>query len=401
MATTDRPDIADRVEQLLAHLVAMPTESTTPNRQLIDWVADHLHTFGATVSIIEGPLGRANLLASIGPAAPGGLLLSGHTDVVPAGSGWATDPYVLTIDAAPGTHLAGRGTADMKGFIACVLVAVEELDAATLARPVHVALSFDEEVGCVGVRHLLDQLLVDREHGDVRPDLVLIGEPTMMRPRHAHLGKVAYRLTFIAKSAHSSLSPFLPNAISSAARVIVALAGVAEPHRASAVRDESGEANAEVTVNIGSISGGGALNVLADRCELTFELRHSNAHSPDDLLDVFWACVDAERTSLSEHGGDVHTVEIARYPALETNLANPWVRVVERIADRGPSTALGYGTEGGLFAQTLGTAVMVCGPGDIAVAHKPDEYVSSEQLLACSAFVSRLIDEVSRTPRGD
>lgn len=386
----------DRVLGLLAHMVAMPTESTTPNRQLIDWAADHLQTYGATVSIIEGPHGRANLLASIGPQVPGGLMLSGHTDVVPAGQGWATDPYSL---ATEGSKLIGRGTADMKGFIACVLTAVEEINISTLARPLYIALSYDEEVGCVGVRGLLDQLGEHGDHDHVRPDLVLIGEPTMMRPRHAHLGKIAYRVRMTAQPAHSSLSPFLPSAINTAATVITALQAVAEPYRASASRDEMGEGFAEVTINIGSISGGSALNVLAELCELTFELRHSNAHDPDQLLAPFWQTVQAERVALGAVGGGIEVGEIARYPALATDTANEWVRLVERTADRGPSTPLGFGTEGGLFARTLGAAVVVCGPGDIGVAHKPDEYVSDQQLRACSSFTRRLIDAVCRECR--
>ena len=391
MTTIHRPDINDRVLNVLAHLVAMPTESTTPNRELIDWVADHLTTYGATVSIIDGPHGRANLLASIGPTLGGGLLLSGHTDVVPAGQGWATDPYSLTVHD---NELIGRGTADMKGFIACVLVAAEDLDTARLARPLHIALSYDEEVGCVGVRGLLDRLEQSGAHDNVRPDLVLIGEPTMMRPRHAHLGKVAYQLTFRAQPAHSSLSPFLPSAISTAARVITALQAVAAPYALSAVRDQTGDAHADVTVNVGTIKGGTTLNVLAEHCELTFELRHSDEHNPDKLLAPLWAAIDAERAELHSVDGGIDVVEIARYPALATDPLNPWVRVVERAADRGPSTPLGFGTEGGLFAQVLNAVVMICGPGDIGVAHKPDEYVTIEQLMACASLLTRLINDV-------
>src|SRR3954463_16623157 len=170
-----------RLLRTLDHLVSLPTESRTPNRELIDWVADVLDTSGCRVAIIEGPEGRADLLASIGPASGGGVLLSGHTDVVPAGDGWPSEPYAVT---AAGDNLVGRGTADMKGFIACALAVIEDLDRARLTRPVHLALSYDEEVGGVGVRDLLDHVRT-RSASTVVPDLVLIGEPTMMRPSHA------------------------------------------------------------------------------------------------------------------------------------------------------------------------------------------------------------------------
>ena len=395
MSPNQRTHIDERVLELLSHIVAMPTESTTPNRVLIEWAADHLQTFGATTLIIDGPEGRANLLASIGPGVSGGLLLSGHTDMVPAGSGWATDPYSLSI---AGENLVGRGTADMKGFIACVLAAVERLDSAELTAPLHIALSYDEEIGCVGVRGLLQHLADHERNQYVRPNLVVIGEPTMMRPRHAHLGKVAYQVSFTAQAGHSSLSPFLPSAISAAARIIAALEAIAAAHLPGASRNDAGEANAEVTVNVGSINGGAALNVLAPQCEITFEMRHSAAHDPNELLAPLWAAIETERVALQAVGGGVDIIEIARYPALATDQSSPWVRMVERAADRGASTPLGFGTEGGLFAAVLGVPVVICGPGDIGVAHKPDEYVSTDQLRACLAFVSRIITDVCAGP---
>ncbi|HEY4332246.1 MAG TPA: acetylornithine deacetylase [Ilumatobacteraceae bacterium] len=388
MTSTATAPLDERVSRTLEHLVSFATESRTPNVELIDWIADQLRAYGASCTTIAGPEGRANLLASIGPAVAGGLVLSGHTDVVAAGSGWASDPYALTID---GARLAGRGTADMKGFIACVLVAVESLDATSLTHPVHIALSYDEEIGCVGVRGLLDHV---REHTAVQPDIVVIGEPTMMRPRNAHLGKVAYHLTFAADAGHSSLSPFRPSAITSATHVIAALEGVAAPHAATATRDATGEANAEVTVNVGTISGGSALNVLAPRCEITFELRHSSLHDADALMAPVWEAVERERVALGAVGGGIDVDEITRYPALATDARDSWMRVVERAADRGPCVALGFGTEGGLFAAALDIPVVICGPGDIAVAHRPDEFVDAAQLMSCLAFLRRVIDDV-------
>ena len=390
--TPDRAGL-DRTIALLGELVAMRTESRSSNRVLIEMIADHLRAFGAEVSIIDGDIdghpGRANLLATIGPRCAGGLLLSGHTDVVAAGEGWATAPYELT--ALDETYV-GRGTADMKGFIACVVATVEALDTAALTRPLHIALSFDEEVGCVGVRSLLHQLADGEPHHEVRPDLVVIGEPTMMRPRHAHLGKVAYRVSFAARAGHSSLSPFLPTAIGSAARVIAALEEVAAPYRATAIRDASGEASADVSVNVGTIHGGTALNVLAEHCEITFELRHTTAFDPDLLLAPVRESIEQERLVLAEVGGGVEVEEITRYPALMTDRSAAVVGTIERIADRGTTVAVGFGTEGGLFAAAIDTPVLICGPGDIGVAHRPDEHVSIEQLQACLNFLPRVIE---------
>jgi len=213
-----------------------------------------------------------------------------------------------------------------------------------------------------------------------------------MRPRHAHMGKVAYRLTFTAEAAHSSMSPVLPNAISGAVAVVAALEAIAEPHRSSA--NEPGD-SAPVTVNVGTIHGGTALNVLSERCEITFELRHTTAFDPDELLVPLWSTVQARATALEAAGsGGIEIVEITRYPALSTDTADARVRAIERLADRGRCTPIGYGTEGGLFAAAIDAPVVICGPGDIAVAHRPDEYVSIEQLQSCLGFLERLIDEV-------
>ena len=371
--------------------MANPTESRTPNRALINWVGDHLAAFGARIAVVEGAHGRANLVASVGPAISGGLLLSGHTDVVPAGHGWSSDPFTLTATAR---GLVGRGSADMKGFIACTLALIETVDVHLLRTPVHLVFSYDEEVGCVGVRDVLAQLADDGRLAHIRPDLVLIGEPTMMRPRHSHLGKLSYQLSLRGESGHSSLSPFRPSAIHAATRIAAAILAVGDNHLAGTSRDTTGEANADVTVNIGTIHGGTTVNVLAEQCELTFEVRHSAAFAPEDLLAPVWLAVAAEQASLASVSGAIECVELARYPALATDPTNRWARVVERVADRGPTVPVGFGTEGGLFAAALNAAVIICGPGDIAVAHRPDEYVSREQLRSCTQFLTQLVQAV-------
>lgn len=380
LAAAVADDAGTELASLLNELVGFPTESRAPNLQLIRWVADHVESNGGRATVLEAAEGRANLLASFGPQRSGGVMLSGHTDVVPAGTGWATDPYSLT---KIGDALYGRGTADMKGFIAAVIRVTNRFRGIELRRPLHLALSFDEEIGCVGVRHALE-VIVDRD--DLRPDLVIIGEPTMMRPCHSHMGKLAYEVDCRASAAHSSLSHSKPSAITSAVRLVAALDELQRQHRPVA--------EPEVSVNCGTIKGGSGVNVIAEQCTFAFEVRHDVDHDSDDVLRPFMQAVDQERSALAESGGSIELTEITRYPALRTASTDPWLRLVERIADAGPATSIGYGTEGGLFAEALDLAVVICGPGDIAVAHRADEYVTSEQLLRCERFLCSLVQQV-------
>ena len=380
-------DAADKLTSLLADLVAFPTESRTPNVELIRWVAGHVESNGGRATVLEANEGRANLLASFGPREPGGLMLSGHTDVVPAGSGWASDPYSVTrIDDS----LYGRGTADMKGFVAAVIRTVERFRGTDLQRPLHVALSFDEEIGCLGVRHALEAIA---GRDDIRPDLIVIGEPTMMRPSHSHMGKLAYEIVCRTAAAHSSLSHSKPSAIAVAVRLLGVLDELQQRHRPV---DQP-----EVTFNCGTISGGSGVNVIADRCAFAFEVRFTVDHDSDDVLRPFMEAVDRERSGIAEQNGSVELSEIIRYPALRTPSTDPWLHLVERIADAGPATAIGYGTEGGLFAEALGVPVVICGPGDIAVAHRPDEYVTVDQLLRCERFLCSIVHQICVDPTGD
>lgn len=380
-------DAGGELAQLLAQLVAFPTESSTPNLALIRWVADHIESNGGHVTVVDGDEGCANLLATFGPKGPGGVMLSGHTDVVPAGSGWSTDPYSMT---KVGDSLYGRGTADMKGFIAALIRMTGQFRGVELSRPLHVALSFDEEIGCIGVRGALQVIAAT---DDIRPDVVVIGEPTMMRPRHSHMGKLAFEVACTAAAAHSSLSHTKPSAIAAAARLINVLEQLQDQYRPTS--------DPEVSFNCGTIAGGTALNVIADRCTFTFETRHTVDHNPDVLLEHFWSAVSIERAALLDVGGSVDVTEVTRYPALRTPTDDPWLHVVERIADAGPATSIGFGTEGGLFAEALDASVVICGPGDIAVAHRPDEYVTVEQLLRCDRFLCGLVQQMCVDPAAE
>ncbi|MEI6402258.1 MAG: acetylornithine deacetylase [Actinomycetota bacterium] len=373
--------VMPQVVELLRSLVAFPTVSRTPNTALQEWLGEQLEACGARVQVVTGVhAGNANLVASLGPAVPGGLLLSGHTDVVPPGEGWHTDPFTLT---AVDDRLYGRGTADMKGFFAAVLVAMRTIDPATLRAPVHVLASYDEEVGCQGVRDVLPQLAVDPT---IRPALVVIGEPTMMRPRHSHLGKQMYRVVVRAAEAHSSRAATAPSAIAGAAHLVEVLSAIQTG--CPAARGDDAPA---YTVNCGTIHGGTAANVIAAECEVVFEVRHDTHHDPVVVLAPFFAAADALHERLTAVGGGVDRHLVTSYPAMATDTSSPPFAQAVRLADAGASVALDFGTEGGLLSAVVDAPVMICGPGDIGDAHRPDEWVAVDQLERCVHVVRHLI----------
>ena len=372
MAST-RPAPSGSLLDLLADLVAFPTESRTPNLELIDLYADRAAGAGAVVNVVPGETGRANLHLRFGPDAPGGVLLSGHTDVVPAGSGWATDPYELTeVDG----QLRARGSADMKGFLAAALVLMEATDVDALRAPVHLGLSYDEEVGCVGVHGLLDVLVAG---GSCSPDVVVVGEPTSMRLCNAHAGKVGHRLDLVAAAGHSSRAGVEPSAIHEAADLAVLIHAVNDPSRG-------------VSANVGTIHGGVALNVLAPSCTMDFEVRHGADVDPDDLLVGVLAEVQVVHARLAAVGGHATCEAIIGYPALATDPTLDAVVALGALVGAGQPGSVGFGTEAGLYADRLGVPAVILGPGDIADAHRPDEFVDPAQLNRCSDVLRRTVD---------
>jgi acetylornithine deacetylase len=373
--------MVEQVAALLHQLVAFPSVSRTPNREVLGWLTERLESLGATVRVVEGAhAGRANLIATIGPRGAGGVLLSGHTDVVPPGDGWDSDPWSLT---RRGDRLVGRGAADMKGFFAATIHALAELPETTLTAPVHLVASYDEEIGCQGVRDVLPDLARDPL---VRPEIVVIGEPTMMRPRHSHLGKELHRLTVTAPEAHSSRAATAPSAITAAAELVGVLAEIQALAPAGA-----DPAVPPYSLNCGTIRGGTAPNVIAGSCTVEFEVRHDTVHDPGVVLAPFVAAVARIDGRLRAVGGTATCERLSRYPALAVDAGAPAFVRAARLADAGLAIALGFGTEGGLIAEALDAPVMICGPGDIADAHRPNESVSTQQLERCVHFVRALI----------
>ncbi len=375
----------------LKRLIAFPTVSRDSNLALIEHIAAFLTPLGFTCRVIESEDARkANLYASIGPADKAGIVLSGHTDVVPVtGQDWSCDPFQLTKKDG---RLYGRGSADMKGFIACCLALAERLEASLLPVPVHFAFSYDEEVGCLGVRRMID-VMADMA---VKPRFCIIGEPTSMQVVTAHKGKQAYRVTTSGLEAHSSLAPNGVNAIHLAVDTICELRQIQKEITETGTRDGDYDI-AYTTVHVGTISGGEALNIVPNHCSFDFEIRHLPG---DDPAAIMARVTEAPKRRVARArarfaGADIRFHERINYPALETPPDSDVVTFVKSLTGANATAKISFGTEGGLFQSRLGLPTVVCGPGSISVAHKPDEFIEESQMAACDRFLDKLVARIS------
>ena len=378
--------------ELLAQLVRFDTTSRESNLALIDFVRTYLQDHGVACELVYNEhKSKANLLATIGPADVPGIVLSGHTDVVPVdGQRWSVAPFELT---QKGGNLYGRGTADMKGYIACVLACVPALVQAPLRMPVHIALSYDEEVGCLGVRSL-----IERFHGQaVKPLLCVIGEPTELKPVLGHKGKLAMRCDVHGAACHSAYAPAGVNAIEYAARLIGELVRIGDGLKAPQHLDERFDPPFS-TVQTGLVTGGKALNIVPQNCTFDFEVRALPAQDPwqvaqqlrdyaeQNLLPAMQAVSDQSAISISE---------LSSYPGLATSLESQAAQWVAQFCGSQEFGTVAFGTEGGLFDQA-GIPTVVCGPGSMEQGHKPDEFISVEQLDACDRMLERVVAFVSQ-----
>ncbi|MGX1786049.1 acetylornithine deacetylase [Bosea sp. NPDC055332] len=358
----------DTVE-ILRRLVAFDTTSHRSNLDLVHWTADYLAGAGARVRLTRDDTGsKANILATIGPDEPDGIVLSGHTDVVPVDDqDWASDPFSL---ASRDGRLYGRGAVDMKGFVAACLAAVPGWRSCALRRPIHVALSYDEEVGCLGVPLLIADMLAHCPP----PALAIIGEPTQMRIGLSHRGFYGYRSVFHGRAAHSSDPRLGASAIEPAAALVAGLAGLGGGERG----DLCG-----TTINIGRIAGGSAINIIPERCEVVWEFR-----PPDE------AAVGAVLTEVKSFVAGlppdvrVETTPLARVLPLDCAADSPAVAVARDLGGRWPPLAMPFGTEAGFFQQA-GIPALVCGPGSIVQAHQPNEWIAIAELAAAERFLAR------------
>lgn len=378
------------VRRHLDALVAEPTVTGTSNLGLIDLVEDVLAGLGAATRRTVDPSGtRANLLATIGPPVDGGVVLSGHTDVVPAdATGWSSDPF--RVDERHG-RLYGRGTVDMKGFLACALAVAPSIAVSGLTRPLHLAFTFDEEVGCLGAPLLLDDLL---SHGP-RPAAAIVGEPTSLAMVHAHKGCFEFTTTATGVAGHGSAPDAAVNAVEAGARYVVALGELADELRAEAPSDSPFDPP-HSTINVGTVVGGTARNVVADRCTIDWELRTVRRGEVDHVLARVGAIEDELTAQLRmadpSAGVETHTVGAVEGLAPEPDSAAVSLTrelLGDDLGDAAQSQVAAFSTEAGLF-QAAGIPAVVCGPGSIDVAHRIDEYVEVAQLEACVTLLERL-----------
>lgn len=373
--------------QLLERLIAFQTVSNRSNLELIRFVREYLTERHFDILLVEDQAGaKANLFARIGPADRAGVILSGHSDVVPVeGQTWTSDPFTLVERDG---RLFGRGAADMKGFVACSLRVADVASRVRLNAPLYISLTHDEEIGCVGVCALLDRLVT-------HPPAVracVVGEPTLMGIGIGHKGKIAARATFHGVGGHSALAPRFLNSIHLAADFIVTLRRRQDELAARSAAG-TGYDIPYTTIHAGLIRGGTALNLVPDISTVDFEIRSVISTDPSSIMSAI--ADDAEqivyrvRDRFPQARVEIKTVN--NYPGFETSENSDVVSFMRGLLESANLTKLAFGTEGGLFANRLGVPVVVCGPGSIAQAHIADEYIAREQIVACDRMMDRLV----------
>lgn len=376
---------------MIKRLVSYDTTSRESNLDLIDWVRDYLDGFGIESHLTFDDDGRkANLYATAGPADRGGVLLSGHTDVVPVdGQDWATDPFQVVEKQG---RLFGRGTSDMKSFLAVALAHLPEFIERGLTTPLHLAFSYDEEVGCIGVRRLIEQV----RGFDVRPEMCVVGEPTDMKVVVAHKGKRSFSCDVTGMAAHSSLAPTAVNAIEFAAELVSFIRARAKSLQKNGPFDD-GYDPPHSTVHTGVIHGGTQLNIVPGHCSFQFEIRYlpfdDHAGFVDDVRRYAEEELLPEMKELCATS-DIVFSELSGFPGLMTPDDADVAQVCCHLASANHTAKVSFGTEAGLFSES-GVPSVVCGPGSIDQAHKPDEFVTLEQVARCDAFMDRLKDRLS------
>lgn len=377
--------------ETLCRLVSFDTVSANPNTDIIAFIEDFLTTRGARCTPIDGGQdGKLGLYAEIGPQGPKGILLSAHTDVVPVtGQHWTRPPFALTRE---GDRVFGRGTTDMKGYVACMLRAADRAAKADLQEPLKLIFSYDEEVGCVGIQQMIGQVpaLVGT------PRACFVGEPTQMQIAIGHKGKAALEAVCTGQAGHSSLAPDFVNALHLATDMVAGLRDLQDGYARNGNRDAAFDVPYS-TIHVGTMSGGTALNIVPDQARLTFEYRHLAADAPERIMaeiEDLAARITAQYRQRFEHAA-VTVRQTNAYPGLETDRSSTACALAQRVLGAEATTKVAYGTEAGFF-DALGIPTVVCGPGCMAgQGHKADEYIEISQLDACDAMLGGLVDELS------
>ncbi|HEY9548733.1 MAG TPA: acetylornithine deacetylase [Kiloniellaceae bacterium] len=380
--------IRPRTREMIERLVGFDTTSARSNLALIDFAQDYLERHGARCRRTANAEGsKANLFASLGPDSPGGVVLSGHSDVVPVeGQPWGSDPFRV---AERDGRLYGRGTADMKSFLAAALALVPEFQAQPLRRPLHIAFSYDEEVGCTGV----GSMVRDVAENLPAPALVIVGEPTGMRIVNGHKGCYLFETRLKGQAAHSSQPHRGGNAILAAGRLIAFLAEMAVQKRVEAPGGSPFDPP-YTTFNLGQIEGGKAINIVAQDCSFTWEFRPLPGEDTEAIVAAFETHAREEvLPALREFApaASIETARLATVPPLAPERDGAAESLVRRLSGVNDSGVVSFATEGGIF-QAAGLSTVVFGPGSIDQAHKPDEFISLEQVAACEAFLLKLRD---------
>ncbi len=373
--------------QIFARLMAFDTVSAKPNLGLMTYVRDLLAEAGIAAVLIPDPAGgKANLYATVGPVGIGGVMLSGHTDVVPVeGQRWSHPPFALS--EADG-RIYGRGAADMKGFVAAAIAAVIGAAGRPLKVPLHLALSYDEEIGCMGVRSLIDML----EGAPIRPRFCIVGEPTGMQVATGHKGKVALRATCVGREGHSALAPLALNALHLAVDFVNAVRGVQARVAATGLRDGDYDVPYS-TLHVGLLNGGVQVNIVPNRAVVDFEIRSLAGEDTDALIGALTGAAEAIVAPLRAEFPEaaIRVERLWDYPGLGTPSDAAVVNFVKGLTGANGTMKVAFGTEGGLFDARLGIPTVICGPGSMSQGHKPDEYVSVEQMERCEAMLAALV----------
>jgi len=381
---------SQRSIDMIERLIGFDTTSYRSNLHFIDFAADHLRSLGADIRLTyDDSRGKANLFATLGPADRPGIVLSGHSDVVPVdGQDWTSDPFNVRHAE---NRLYGRGTADMKSFIALCLALAPDFAARRLSQPVHFAFSYDEEVGCIGVRRLIEDL------GGlaVRPSLCIVGEPTEMKVIIGHKGKKNVRCEVHGKECHSALNHRGVNAVEIAAEMVAFLRQMQRRIRREGPFD-FGYDPPYTTVHTGVIDGGTALNIVPALCEFEFEFRNLPNHDVNELMAELRAFAQAmipEMLEVDEASG-IMFAEYNTTAGLDTAPDDEAAVLARQLSGNNDTAKVSFTTEAGLF-HDAGIPTVVCGPGSILQAHKPDEFITLEQVAQGEAFLRRLLDRMT------
>jgi acetylornithine deacetylase len=373
---------------ILDRLVAFDTISARSNLELIGWISDYLAGHGIAGALTSARDRKANLFATIGPSDQGGVILSGHTDVVPVtGQQWRSDPFRLSERERGRLH--GRGSADMKGFIALVLALVPYAAKRRLTTPLHLAFTHDEETGCFGAPALIGAL----PQGAARPRLAIVGEPTAMQVANRQKGCAFFRTRVTGRDGHSSAPDRGVNAIMAAAEIIGEIGRLAAEAKGHA-RPDSGFDPPHTTLSVGTITGGAAVNIIARECAFEWDLRNlpdDDAAAVKARLDHFIAADLLPRMRAVWPEATVDTETIVAVPPLLPAPDSPAASLARLLTGATATTTISFASEAGLY-QEAGIPAIVCGPGSIAVAHQPDEFITRAELAAGQAFLDRLLD---------